>query len=278
MFSSSSCIEYVNIAIKFIDDEVDRFKKYGKAELTTKILNINIKYIIDEKAEALAKKESGYKDMILNDKFDDLRQCYIFVKKSSKTQTWKTLSDSLEEMIKHEVSILTQNKEISSSPISKIFLNLEFIPELIKLKKKYDFICNDLFQNDIIFQDSKYKTFNLLLNLETYAKLLAAFADYEMRVGIKGMNERTIEDKLNDISSIFRCLANKLTFKLDHQSRLGDRLIQGKSISIISEKTLISKLKSEAGVNYVSTMTSMIKDIENSKNELDEYRKSKNKV
>lgn len=47
---------------------------------------------------------------------------------------------------------------------------------------------------------------------------------------------------------------------------------------MIAEKTLISKLKSEAGVSYVNKMTSMLQDLETSKEENNVYRNSFSKA
>jgi hypothetical protein len=59
---------------------------------------------------------------------------------------------------------------------------------------------------------------------------------------------------------------------MEYAKKLSDRLIQAKSLSQIAEKSLISKLKSEAGVTYVNKMTSMLQDLETSKTEMDIYR------
>ncbi len=48
--------------------------------------------------------------------------------------------------------------------------------------------------------------------------------------------------------------------------------------SIIAEKNLISMIKSEAGVAYVNKMTSMLQDLETSKEENNLYRNSASKA
>lgn len=116
------------------------------------------------------------------------------------------------------------------------------------------------------------------MNKEHYSKQLANFCDYEMKVGIKGANENQIEEKLNSIINLFKCLNNKLIFQLEYAKKLSDRLIQNKSQSLIAEKALISKLKAEAGVAYVNKMTSMMQDLESSKQEMESYRQLKHRV
>jgi len=53
---------------------------------------------------------------------------------------------------------------------------------------------------------------------------------------------------------------------------MSDRLIKNKTISTNYEKKLISKLKQEQGVNYVSKMTQMMNDLDKNKKEIDDYK------
>ena len=52
-----------------------------------------------------------------------------------------------------------------------------------------------------------------------------------------------------------------------------DRLLTGASVSTVAEKNLIAKLKSEAGVAFVTKMTAILGDLDNSKAEMDRYKK-----
>lgn len=128
------------------------------------------------------------------------------------------------------------------------------------------------FTNHILFQDTKNKAFSYFMNKEFYAKQLANFCDYEMKIGIKGNSETQIDEKLNNIINVFKCLNNKLAFQLEYAKKLSDRLITGRTQSLIAEKNLITKLKSEAGVAYVNKMTSMMQDLESSRTEMDLFR------
>lgn len=143
---------------------------------------------------------------------------------------------------------------------------------MIKLKKELDSLVEFAFDNHILFQDTKNKAFSFFMNKEHYPKQLANFCDYEMKVGIKGANENQIEEKLGNIINIFKCLNNKLIFQIEYAKKLSDRLISGKTQSIIAEKSFITKLKAEAGVTYVSRMTSMIQDLDSSKAEMEVYK------
>jgi hypothetical protein len=134
------------------------------------------------------------------------------------------------------------------------------------------------FKNHILFQDTKNKAFSYFMSKEQYPKHLANFCDYEMKQGIKGLNDNQVDEKLNNIINIFKCLNNKLIFQIEYAKKLSDRLLANRSQSIIAEKNLISKLKAEAGVTYVGRMTTMLHDLDNSKNIMDTYKNKNHRV
>jgi cullin 1 len=146
------------------------------------------------------------------------------------------------------------------------------------LKKELDSLVEYAFDNHILFQDTKNKAFSYFMSKEQYPKHLANFCDYEMKQGIKGQNESQIEEKLNNIINIFKCLNNKLIFQIEYAKKLSDRLLAGRSQSILAEKSLIGKLKAEAGVTYVSRMTTMLQDLDLSKNIMDLFRSKPHRV
>ena len=54
------------------------------------------------------------------------------------------------------------------------------------------------------------------MNKELYARQLANYCDYLMKIDIKGNNDELIESKLDNILNLFRCLSNKLLFQIDY--------------------------------------------------------------
>jgi cullin 1 len=136
------------------------------------------------------------------------------------------------------------------------------VPVLIAFKKKMDEVVEKYCDNNIIFQDSKNKAFSSFMNKDLYSRMLAYYSDFELRTGIKGLKEKEAEDRLNDIINLYKCINSKLIFQQEYQKKMSDRLIQGKSQSLISEKNFVAKLKAESGVAYVSSMTTMLQDLD----------------
>jgi cullin-4 len=261
--ASMSAPEYINSALKFLDEEEHRKNEYINKSFHDKIDKINFKHLIELNAKTLAKMETGIRFMFINKKDLELKEAFRLISKN--LESLKAITEEMDPFIRERGDELYNNKDLSKDPV-------KFIPELIKLKKEMDTLVEFAFENHILFQDTKNKAFSYFMNKEHYSKQLSNFCDYEMKVGMKGANESQIEEKLCNIINLFKCLNNKLIFQIEYAKKLSDRLIQAKSISLIAEKSLISKLKAEAGVTYVNKMTSMMQDLETSKSVMDQYK------
>jgi hypothetical protein len=68
-----------------------------------------------------------------------------------------------------------------------------------------------------------------------------------------------------------------LVFQNESNKKMSERLIKKVSLSTLSEKSFISKLKQEAGVTYVNKMQEMMSDLEKNKKETDLYKLSSHK-
>lgn len=261
--SCLSAPEYIKSALKYLDEEDHRKTEYIHKTYHERIDKVNFKHLIEFNAKTLAKMETGVRYMFNNKKDNELKDAYRLISKHP--DSLKAITEELDPFIRERGDELYNNRDLAKDPV-------KFIPELIKLKKELDTLVEFAFDNHILFQDTKNKAFSYFMNKEHYSKQLSNFCDFEMKVGIKGMNEGQIEEKLNNIINIFKCLNNKLIFQIEYAKKLSDRLIQGKSLNQIAEKALISKLKAEAGVTYVNKMTSMMQDLETSKTEMDMFR------
>ena len=78
-----------------------------------------------------------------------------------------------------------------------------------------------------------------------------------MKMELKGKNDDQIEDYLQDVINIFRCVTNKVVFQYEYVKKLSERMLNKKTVSIVAEKNLISKLKAEQGVTYVNRFSSI---------------------
>ena len=107
---------------------------------------------------------------------------------------------------------------------------------------------------------------------EKFVKELCKYIDYCMKIGFKGKSEEEIENTLNGIILLFKCLNSKLEFQIELEKNLSERLLKNESLSIITEQKFISKLKEESGVTYVIKMSGMINDLEKNKINIELYK------
>lgn len=75
------------------------------------------------------------------------------------------------------------------------------------------------------------------------------------------MTEAEIEVVLDKTMVLFRFLQEKDVFERYYKQHLAKRLLLQKSVSEDSEKTMISKLKTECGCQFTSKLEGMFKDV-----------------
>ena len=258
-----SAPEYILSQLKYLDEENDRKNDYINPNYHSDIDIINHKILIGEKAEELAKLDTSFSYMFTNKRNEELKKAYDLI--SLCPESLNVITTAFKPYIKKRGEEISQNREVSRDP-------RKFIPQLISLKKEMDNLVEDCFQNNPSFQDAKSKGFNSFMNKDIYAKQLSNYTDFCMRIEFKGKSEEEVENTLNEILGLFKCINNKLAFQIDACKKLSNRLIKGSSVSINHEKKLILKLKQEAGVGYVSKMTRMMSDLDENKEEIDQYK------
>ena len=265
---SKSAPEYIKSCLKYLAEEDERKNEYILSSYYKQIDDINNDYLIEKNAKTLAEKETGFSFMFKNKKDDEIKEAYELLSRAP--SALKIISDNFDPYIRGRGDELYKNKDLSKDPI-------KFIPELIKLKKEMDDLVEKCFDNSMLFQNTKNNAFAFFMSKELYSKQLANYVDYMMKIGIKSFNEQQIENVLNDIINLFKCLNNKLIFSTEANKKMSDRLIAGKTISLVAEKNFIAKLRTEAGAQYFTKMTGMINDLENSKGEIDLYKNLQHK-
>ena len=263
---NNSAPEYVKCELKYLDEEDERLDSYVYGGYHARIKEINYEYLIKNNAQQIVDMDTGINNMFKTKKKDELNEVYQLF--SFYPECLKLIQSSFRAYIKERLLALYNDKEFSKDP-------KKFVPALIDLKKEMDEIVVLCFANDNDFQDQENKEFSVLMSKDHYPKQLANYADFCMRNGFKGKSEEEIEGTLNDIISIFKNINSKLVFQSETEKKMSDRLIKGLSINMNAEKMLISKLKQENGVTYVSKMNEMISDLEKNKAEYEGYKLSK---
>ena len=258
-----SAPEYIASQLKYLSEEKNREDEYINPIFHDEINKINYKYLVGENAEELGKMDTGISYMFTNKRTEELKKAYKLI--SLYPDSLIIIRSAFSPYIKKRGEEINENKEISKDP-------KKFIPELIKLKKEMDNLVEDCFDKNNSFLDTKNKAFSNFMNKDFYAKQLSNYTDFCLKIGFKGKSEEEIDNSLNEIIGLFKCLNTKLVFSIDANNKMSDRLIKNKSISTNYEKKLISKLRQEQGLNYVNKMTQMMADLDKNKKEIDLYK------
>ena len=260
---SMSAPEYVESQLKYLDEEQERKSEYINPIYHQRIDALNHLYLIGKVQKELSEMDTGVKNMLETKKETQLTNLYnLFVLYPESLQQISVIFDPY---IRNRGKILYDNKELAKDP-------KKFIPELISLKKEMDILVEKCFSNDPLFQDVKNKSFSLFMKKDYYAKQLSNYIDHCMRIGFKGKSPEEIENTLNDIISLFKCLSSKLVFQTESNKKMSERLIKKVSLSNLAEQSFISKLKQEQGVTYVNKMQEMMSDLEKNKKETESYK------
>ena len=260
---SMSAPEYVESQLKYLDEEQERKSEYINPIYHQRIDALNHLYLIGKVQKELSEMDTGVKNMLETKKETQLTNLYnLFVLYPESLQQISVIFDPY---IRNRGKILYDNKELAKDP-------KKFIPELISLKKEMDILVEKCFSNDPLFQDVKNKSFSLFMKKDYYAKQLSNYIDHCMRIGFKGKSPEEIENTLNDIISLFKCLSSKLVFQTESNKKMSERLIKKVSLSNLAEQSFISKLQQEQGVTYVNKMQEMMSDLEKNKKETESYK------
>ena len=258
-----SAPEYVLSQLKYLDEEYEREKEFIHEKYHERINKLNYEHLIGTHMKEIASMDTGIKNMLETKNDIQLTNLYKLFKLYPASLT--EITEEFQPYIKNRGNVIYENKELSKDP-------KKFIPELISLKKEMDKLVYECFENNNDFQDVKNKAFSLFMKRDVYAKQLSNYADYCMRLGFKGKSQEEIEDTLNDIIDLFKCLNSKLVFQNEANKKMSERLIKKQNLSTLAERMFITKLKQEAGVTYVSKMQEMMNDLEKNKNETDNYK------
>ena len=263
-----SAPEYILSQLKYIDEEYERQKEFINPIFHDRINKINYECLIGNHMKTIADMDTGINKMLETKNDAQLTKLYKLFKLYP--ESLKEITEKFQPYIKNRGNVIYENKELSKDP-------KKFIPELISLKKEMDKLVLECFENNSEFQDVKNKAFSLFMKKDVYAKQLSNYADHCMRSGFKGKSQDEIERTLNDIIDLFKCLNSKLVFQNETNKKMSERLIKKQSLSSLSERLFITKLKQEAGVTYVSKMQEMMNDLEKNKSETENYKLSPHK-
>ncbi|KAN0062880.1 hypothetical protein ACQY0O_004701 [Thecaphora frezii] len=156
----------------------------------------------------------------------------------------------------------------------------EMIDRLIDFKAGIDAVVFESFAKQPEFLHAQRDSFEVFVNKRENkpAELIAKFLDAKLRSGNKTMTDEELEHCLDEALALFRCTHDKDMFEEFYKRYFAKRLLLNRSASSDAEKSMLLKLKEECGAGFTAKLETMIKDIELSKDLMQEFAQARAKA
>ncbi|KAL1918275.1 uncharacterized protein VTP21DRAFT_2935 [Calcarisporiella thermophila] len=144
-----------------------------------------------------------------------------------------------------------------------------YITTLLEAYNKYLELVQTAFSGDPGFVASLDRACREYINRNKVSRsssakspeLLARYCDLLLRKSSKLLEDREVEDRLNDAMIVFKYVEDKDVFQKFYSKLMARRLVNGISLSEDVEINMISKLKEFCGYEYTSKLQRMFTDI-----------------
>jgi len=167
---------------------------------------------------------------------------------------------------------------------------MNMILALVTEHERFQVFCEESFRNDFKMQSAIVQAFDLVLNKDyRVSKLLARFLNELMKKG-SVVKLDDLDGTLNTIVLLYGYLRDKDVFESkcwrswrnflgaetsadEYQQYLARRLLTGMSESEPRERQMLDRLKSRSGKQWIQKLEGMFKDMNSSKELIDEFKK-----
>lgn len=243
---------------------------------------------------------TGVRNMLDNDKMEDLKNMYELVKRVD--PRLKHLKDAIHKRIQElgqDINnaanlIATQaptkqkedkkdtdgkGKEKEKTPPQKLnqatTAAINWVEEVLKLKAKYDKVLQRAFNSDTVMEKSLEISFQDFINANPRSpEFVSLFLDQYLKSGIKDKSEAEVDTLLDSGVTLVQYLADKDVLETYYHKHMAKRLLMGKSVSRDVERQMLSKMKMRLGNQFTSKMESLLKDVELSENMAAGYKEA----
>ncbi|XP_074846793.1 cullin-4A isoform X1 [Carettochelys insculpta] len=252
--------EYLHHVSKRLEEEGDRVITYLDHSTQKLLIACVEKQLLGEHLTAILQK--GLDNLLDENRISDLTQTYQLFSRVKGGQ--QILLQNWSEYIKNFGTTIVVNPEKDK----------DMVQELLDFKDKVDHIIEVCFQKNEKFINLMKESFETFINKRPNkpAELIAKHVDSKLRAGNKEATDEELERILDKIMIIFRFIHGKDVFEAFYKKDLAKRLLVGKSASVDSEKSMLSKLKHECGAAFTSKLEGMFKDMELSKDVMIQFK------
>jgi len=242
--------QYLRHAERRLSEEQERLVHYLDSSSKWQLIRCVEKQLLAQHLSTVLAK--GLDQLLEENRTTDLQLLYSLVGRVGTGP--QELCSKMAEYVKKRGKVIVINPEKDKT----------MVQELLDFKEKLDSILRDCFKNNEKFVVSLKDSFESFINQRQNkpAEMIAKFVDSKLRAGNKEASEEELEKLLDKIMVIFRFIHGKDVFEAFYKRDLAKRLLVGKSASVDSEKSMLSKLKAECGAGFTSKLEGMFKDME----------------
>jgi cullin 1 len=148
-----------------------------------------------------------------------------------------------------------------------------YVDALLEVNTQYSALVEKAFSGEAEFVRSLDNACREYVNRNDVCKknsarspeLLSKHADNVLKRSQKSSEEDDMEEKLNQVMTIFKYIEDKDVFQKFYSKMLAKRLVHGTSASGDAETSMISKLKDSSGFEYTNKLQRMFQDMQTSK-------------
>lgn len=279
---------------KRLEEERDRCGTTIEPETEPKVLSvIDQQLIVKNLDEFLNMEGSGLRWMIDNEKADDLTILYDLVARVDPNKT--ALQGILQKRVIElglEIEKVLNNTDFSvpaegedgtgdkgdkpkalPAASQQTAAAIKWVDDVLALRDKFDTMCSNCFESDLIIQTALGKSFSEFINLfNRSSEYVSLFIDENLKKGIRGKSEAEIDVILEKAIVLIRYLQDKDLFQTYYQRHLARRLLHSKSESHDVENQLILKMRQEFGQQFTMKLEGMFRDLVTSAELTTSYR------
>eukprot|EP01113_Clastostelium_recurvatum_P018521 TRINITY_DN2182_c0_g1_i3.p1 TRINITY_DN2182_c0_g1~~TRINITY_DN2182_c0_g1_i3.p1 ORF type:complete len:747 (-),score=180.70 TRINITY_DN2182_c0_g1_i3:32-2041(-) len=240
-------------------EEADRVIQYLDVNTKKPIIMVVERQLLETHvADILAK---GFSVLMNETRVDDLGRMYQLL---ARVSSLEKLRASFKDYIKATgVDIVTHPEKDAT-----------MVQDLLDFKARADSILDQSFHHNEAFAYGLKEAFEQAINSRQNrpAELVAKYIDARLKSGgSKGMSEEETESLFDRLMVLFRYIQGKDVFEAFYKKDLAKRLLLGKSSSIDTEKSMITRIKAECGSSFTSKLEGMFKDVALSKDLMDAF-------
>jgi len=239
---------------------------------------------------------TGVKNMLDNDKTDDLANVYDLIARVDARKV--ALKDAVQKRIielgaeiNAAANIIPEapqkpapkparEKSAPEKPINQqTQAAITWVEQILQLKSKYDRLWQDAFRRDAVMEKALEISFQDFINANDRSpEHLSLFLDEYLKRGGKGKSEAEVDALLDSGILLLQYLANKDLFETYYKKHMAKRLLMKKSISRDMERQMLSKMKMKIGNHFTQKLEGLIRDTEHSDNLNTQYKEYVNRL